>query len=61
MRLLGNASFDALLFRIADFGPAVMVGDARRIVGVDHRDHLLKGLDLYGLCHITSSPLHGPQ
>ena len=57
--LLLDARVDALPLGVAYLRPAVVVGDARGIVGVDHGDNALEALDLHG--HVMPSPLHGFQ
>ena len=47
MRLLPDAIFHALLRCITDLRPAVMRGDARRRVGVDHRDDFGERLNVH--------------
>ena len=47
MRLLCDAMLDGLPLRIADLRPAVMIGNPRRIVGVDHRHNAPETLNLH--------------
>ena len=47
MRLLCDALHDGLPLRIADLRPAVMIGNPRRIVGVDHRHNAPETLNLH--------------
>ena len=47
MRLLGNALLDRLPLRVADLRPALMIGNTRCVVGIDHRDNARKRIDLH--------------
>ena len=51
--LLLDALYHILFFCVSDFRPAFMVGDARRLIGVDHGNDTPEGLNLH--CHYTIS------
>ena len=60
MRLLPDAILHALLRRVADFRPAVVRGDARSRIGVDHRNDVGERLD-FRVVHFKPSPLRSSQ
>ena len=47
MRLLCDPLLDRLPLRVADLRPALVIGNTRCIVGVDHRDNTRKRIDLH--------------
>ena len=51
MGLLNDPCPDVLFFRVADLCPALMVRDAGGVVGIDHGDDAVKGLDLGDSAH----------
>ena len=60
MRLLVDAILHALLRRVADLRPAVVRGDARSRIGVDHRNDVGERLD-FRVVHFKPSPLRSSQ
>ena len=51
MGLLHDPCPDVLFFRVADLCPALMVRDAGGVIGIDHGDDAVKGLDLGDSAH----------